>query len=49
MCPVCVANIAWIAAGAIGSGGLTLAALTRILKQKKMHQPKGKEDETSRE
>ncbi len=39
MCPVCLTNVALIAAGATSSGGLTAFAMTKFCKKKKTNQP----------
>jgi hypothetical protein len=46
MCPVCVANIALIAAGTTSSGGLTALALGKLYKRKQTKQIGGSESET---
>src|ERR1700730_14026046 len=46
MCPVCVANIALIAAGTTSSGGLTALALSKLYKRKQTKQIRGNENET---
>jgi hypothetical protein len=53
MCPVCIANIAVIAAGATSTGGLTSLAVRKFYRRtvgKNLeNQSKGEENETSRE
>jgi hypothetical protein len=46
MCPVCVANIALIAAGTTSSGGLTALAVAKLYKRKQTQQIGGSENET---
>jgi hypothetical protein len=46
MCPVCVANLALIAAGTTSSGGLTALALGKLYKRKQTTQIRGNENET---
>jgi hypothetical protein len=42
MCPVCVTNLALIAAGATSSGGLTAFMMRKFYRKKKTNQRKTK-------
>jgi membrane protein YqaA with SNARE-associated domain len=45
MCPVCLGNLALLAAGASSSGGLTAFALAKFLKKKQTNTKKQNENE----
>jgi hypothetical protein len=45
MCPVCLGNLALLAAGASSSGGLTAFAVWKFLKKKQTNREKRNENE----
>jgi hypothetical protein len=49
MCPVCVANMALVAAGATSSGGLTALVVSKFYKRKETNKIKGTKNETARD
>ncbi|PYL37133.1 MAG: hypothetical protein DMF34_11515 [Verrucomicrobia bacterium] len=49
MCPVCITNIALIAAGVTSSGGLTTFAVGKLYKKKQTKQIRGGQNETGRD
>jgi membrane protein YqaA with SNARE-associated domain len=48
MCPICIGNLALLAAGASSSGGLTAFALARFLKKKQTNTKKQNENQQIR-
>src|SRR5206468_863047 len=49
MCPICIANITFIAASATSSGGLSVLAMSRFYRRKQTNQIKGNQNETARD
>ncbi|MEY2536549.1 MAG: hypothetical protein QOG67_289 [Verrucomicrobiota bacterium] len=49
MCPVCIANMAIVAAGATSSGGLTAFALNRFQRRKEINKVRQIINETGRD
>ena len=49
MCPVCVANLALVAAGAASSGGLSVFATSKFLRKKEINKIKGNQNESARD
>jgi len=47
MCPVCLANIAVVAAGATSSGGLTALVVSKFYKRKEINKLRGTRNETA--
>jgi membrane protein YqaA with SNARE-associated domain len=45
MCPICLGNLALLAAGASSSGGLTAFALAKFLKKKQSNTKKQNENQ----
>jgi membrane protein YqaA with SNARE-associated domain len=45
MCPVCLGNLALLAAGASSSGGLTAFALAKFLKKRQSNRKKQNENQ----
>ena len=41
MCPVCIANMILVAAGATSSGGLTALGMSKFCRKKKTNQTRG--------
>jgi membrane protein YqaA with SNARE-associated domain len=48
MCPICIGNLALLAAGASSIGGLTAFALARFLKKKQTNTKKQNENQQIR-
>ena len=48
MCPLCVANMALVAAGTTSSGGLAALALSKFHRRKGTNQVRGTKNETAR-
>ena len=49
MCPLCVANLALIAAGATSTSGLAAFAANKFHNRRQTNQTKGKQNETKKE
>jgi len=49
MCPVCLTNAAFIAAGTMSSGGLTAFMMSKFYIKKKTNHVRGKQNESKRD